>query len=82
MDSERNRPVEHQNEPGTKPSPESRSIAATFRQAVQAGLSPQQVADRVFDAIRDDQFYILTDSEYNADIQGRLAGIQQHLGSV
>jgi hypothetical protein len=32
----------------------------TIRQSVQAGLPPSQVAEIVFDAIRQEKFYILT----------------------
>lgn len=79
LDAERNRPAELQNEPDRKPSPERKLILAAFQQAVQAGLSPGQVADRVFDAIRDEQFFVLTDAEYNSDILNRMEGIRQQL---
>lgn len=40
-------------------------------------MSPESVTDQVFDAIRDDVFYILTDPERNPGIQARLEGILQ-----
>jgi NAD(P)-dependent dehydrogenase (short-subunit alcohol dehydrogenase family) len=80
MDSGRNRPPELQNEPGSEPpSPERAAILASFYQAVQAGLSPQVVADRVFQAIRSEQFVVLTDSDYNSEIQQRMEGMRQQL---
>jgi hypothetical protein len=50
-------------------SPEHEMIIESFRQAVQAGMSPQKIANYVFQAIRDEQFYILTHSDWNSDIQ-------------
>ncbi len=78
MDSERNRPRELQNEPlAVPPSPELVAAVQSMRDAAQAGLPPRQVADQVFDAIRKEQFYILTHPEYNAAIQQRVENILQ-----
>jgi short-subunit dehydrogenase len=78
MDSERNRPRELQNEPlAVSPGPEQAAAVQGMREAAQAGLSPRQVADQVFDAIRKEQFYILTHPEYNAAIQQRMENILQ-----
>jgi NAD(P)-dependent dehydrogenase (short-subunit alcohol dehydrogenase family) len=61
MDCERNRPAELQNEPDNAPArPEDEAAWQALRQAVEAGMPPHQVADQVFDAIRNEQFYILT----------------------
>jgi hypothetical protein len=40
-----------------------------------SGISPQAVADRVFEAIRSEQFYILTDSKSIPMIQKRMENI-------
>jgi NAD(P)-dependent dehydrogenase (short-subunit alcohol dehydrogenase family) len=78
MDSERNRPSELQNEPVDLPiSPEQEAAVQSMRAAAQAGLPPRQVADQVFDAIRKEQFYILTHPEYNSAIQQRMENILQ-----
>ncbi len=78
MDSERNRPPELQSEPDKEPmSPEFESIMQDMRQAAQAGLSPQQVADLVFKAIIVEQFYILTHPEFNHLIKKRIEKILQ-----
>jgi NAD(P)-dependent dehydrogenase (short-subunit alcohol dehydrogenase family) len=65
MDAERNRPQALANASEEQHmSPEvaamTEAAAQAFRQLVQAGLPPSQVADLVFDAIRQEQFYILT----------------------
>lgn len=78
MDSSRNRPPELQNEPISESiSPEGEAIIQEMRQAAQAGMSPQQVADYVFKAIRVEQFYILTHPEFNPMVQNRMENILQ-----
>jgi NAD(P)-dependent dehydrogenase (short-subunit alcohol dehydrogenase family) len=78
LDSERNRPLELQNEPRNEPmSPESEATIQKFVEAVQAGISPQQVADYTFKAIRAEQFYILTTPDFNLGVQKRLEDILQ-----
>lgn len=78
QDKVRNRPLELQNEPGDElASPERAAILESFRRAVQAEIPPPKVADDVFDAIRTEQFRILTHSEWNAKIQEGLGHILQ-----
>jgi len=78
MDSWRNRPEALQNEPQAVPaSPEQEAVVQSMRAAAEAGLPPRQVADQVFDAIRKEQFYILTHPELNAVIQQRMENILQ-----
>jgi hypothetical protein len=40
--------------------------------AIEAGISPLQVADQVFEAIREERFYILTHPEWMPIIQLRV----------
>lgn len=67
MEAERNRPAELQNDPAEemriKTSPEYQEVEKLVREAVRAGISCQQAADCVFDAIREEKFYILTDPD-------------------
>ena len=67
MEAERNRPAELQNDPAEemriKTSPEYWEVERLVREAVQAGISCQQAADCVFDALREEKFYILTDPD-------------------
>ena len=78
MDSARNRPPELQNELMSESlNPEREAIIQEMRQATQAGMSPQQVADYVFKAIRAEQFYILTHPEFNSMVQKRMEDILQ-----
>ena len=76
MDSARNRPIELQNEPGGESiTPEVEAVIQEMVQAVQTGLSPQRVADDVFNAIVNEKFYILTHPDYKPLIQKRIENI-------
>jgi NAD(P)-dependent dehydrogenase (short-subunit alcohol dehydrogenase family) len=78
LDCERDRPLELQNAPMNESmSPEREAVIQEMRQAAQAGMSPQQVADYVFKAIRAEQFYILTHLELNSEVQKRMEDILQ-----
>lgn len=78
MDSERNRPHELRNDPaGEVMSPQREAIDQQMRQAAQEGMSPQQVADRVFSAILAEQFCILTHPELNRLVRKRVESILQ-----
>ena len=75
MESARNRP-------GHFPTAEPRDPASAarweaFRQLVAAGMPPGQVADAVFEAIRKDQFYILTHPELQDSVRSRMEDILQ-----
>lgn len=63
MNSERNRPVELQNEHVELPF-EAQAYLAFMNAAVEAGTSPLQAADQVFEAIKEERFYILTHPEW------------------
>ena len=76
MDSDRNRPDELQN--ASAQAQENSGVSElkeTIREAVQAGTSPDVVADYVFQAIRDEKFYILTHPELKHAVQTRLEDI-------
>jgi NAD(P)-dependent dehydrogenase (short-subunit alcohol dehydrogenase family) len=82
LDAERNRPQALQNAPQEQhTSPETAAMAEmviqVMRQLAQAGLPPSQVAERVFDAIRQEQFYILTHPATKQGVQLRMEDILQ-----
>lgn len=56
---------------------ELRAILEQMRQSLEAGLTPRQVADDVFQAIREKKLYVFTDTEYLPMAQGRMANILQ-----
>jgi len=71
-DSSRNRPAELAE--GTV-SPAAQAIRERVSSMVDAGISPDSVADKVLDAVRDEKLYILTHSEFNEPIRQRVEGI-------
>ncbi len=78
MDCARNRPARLLNDPAEeKMGPESEAMIQFMRQAVEAGMPPHQVADIVFQAIRDETFYILTHPESKEAIRVRMEDILQ-----
>jgi NAD(P)-dependent dehydrogenase (short-subunit alcohol dehydrogenase family) len=63
-DAERHRPAELRNEPVEK-TPQMQAALDAYKAAVEtAGVSPLQVADVVFEAIRKEQFYIFPNPEW------------------
>ena len=75
VDSERNRPALLRNPPRTK-TPEELAREEQMRHAVLSGrVSAEQVADKVFEAVREDRFYILTHPKIKAAIQTRMENI-------
>jgi NAD(P)-dependent dehydrogenase (short-subunit alcohol dehydrogenase family) len=81
-DSGRNRPADLQNgsaQPASGVSAVEARIAK-IPDAIAAGLSPEQVADVVFDAIRRNRFYILTHPRWKPLIQQRMENILNDRG--
>jgi NAD(P)-dependent dehydrogenase (short-subunit alcohol dehydrogenase family) len=69
-ESFRNRPG------GTATDPSgSGEFAARIRAMVEHGVPPESIADKVFDAIREERFWILTHPEFNAAIRERVDGM-------
>jgi NAD(P)-dependent dehydrogenase (short-subunit alcohol dehydrogenase family) len=67
MESERNRPLELQNKArkGSRASdPKIQAYIKKLTQMIKSVISPQQVADIVFNAIREKRFYILANAEF------------------
>ena len=82
MDAERNRPQALANvSEEQQMSPETAAMAEmavlVMRQLAQAGLPPSQVAEMVFDAIRQEKFYILTHPTTKQAAQLRMDAILQ-----
>jgi NAD(P)-dependent dehydrogenase (short-subunit alcohol dehydrogenase family) len=78
LDAERNRPQALQNEPEEQQmSPEMSTMLNVGRQLVQAGMAPSQVAEMVFEAIRQEKFYIFTHKTTKQLVQVRMEDILQ-----
>ena len=76
--SERNKPAELQDESGPDiSSPEYQEMMDRKKTRIEAGMSPQVIADHVFKAIREDIFYILPAPEVKGLVQDWAEGIIQ-----
>jgi NAD(P)-dependent dehydrogenase (short-subunit alcohol dehydrogenase family) len=73
----RNRPDELWDDPAARPSREELERREQEWAAMTGarGMAPEAVAERVFQAIRDEQFYILTHDEFDAAIRARMENI-------
>lgn len=69
--SGRNRPPEPQQEPRARADPFREADGRTTREAIETGMPPEQVADKVFRGIREERLYILTHRDFDADIRKR-----------
>lgn len=76
MDADRNRPAGLRNDTGEEArSAQLEAIEQGFRQLLATGMSPEQVADHVFNAIRDEKFYIITHPETKDRVRARMEDI-------
>ena len=74
MNAERNRPAELRDGPAEIDSQDLSAIEAT-KAAVEAGMSPRELAGHVFGAIREERFYILTHPEEMPAIRERVENL-------
>jgi NAD(P)-dependent dehydrogenase (short-subunit alcohol dehydrogenase family) len=67
LEAERNRPAALQNPPDAQAidlsDPKVQEMTRYYKQLFKKGMSPQQVADIVFDAIKEKKFYVLPNAE-------------------
>ena len=73
LDSARNRPADLAD--AAPAQAENAEAAQAVRQLVAAGLAPAQVATRVFEAIRDERFYVLPSAGWHDRIRARMEDI-------
>jgi short-subunit dehydrogenase len=74
--AERNRPAELRSDPAQETrSAQMEAMEQAFRQLLATGLSPEQVADHVFNAIREEKFYIITHPETKDRVRMRMEDI-------
>jgi NAD(P)-dependent dehydrogenase (short-subunit alcohol dehydrogenase family) len=75
LEADRNRPATPGAAAARPPTPEEAAMEETVRQLLATGLPPAEVAARVFAAIRDERFYILTHPEWKGLIRTRMEDI-------
>jgi NAD(P)-dependent dehydrogenase (short-subunit alcohol dehydrogenase family) len=74
----RRRHVEMEDVPGErKMAQKDEQLIERLRRSFKEGMPPKEVADKVFDAIRGERFYILTHPEEKVRVQRRMEGILQ-----
>jgi NAD(P)-dependent dehydrogenase (short-subunit alcohol dehydrogenase family) len=76
VDAARNRPEELRNQTAAPPHGQT-TAELLARRAMESGLSPQRVAGQVFEAIREEKFYILTHPDWKPLVQRRVESILQ-----
>lgn len=81
INSERNRP-EHLRRPFIPPEPDQPDRLQLMAEIYLNSVEPPSVADMVFEAVRTRQFYIWTDSVYDAPIRQRHESIQNSSNPV
>ena len=74
IDSERNRPDEFQT-PQQELDEAGQAMNEAFRQFIDQGMPPAQVAEKVFAAIQDEKFYILPHPELLEPVRSRMEDI-------
>jgi NAD(P)-dependent dehydrogenase (short-subunit alcohol dehydrogenase family) len=77
LESDRNRPAELQNASQMQLNPAGEAFLQYMQQAVETGMPPEKVAEIVFQAIREEKFYILTHPEFKAAIESRNEDVLQ-----
>jgi NAD(P)-dependent dehydrogenase (short-subunit alcohol dehydrogenase family) len=71
VNAELHRPAELRNEP-MEPTPEMQASLAAFKALMDGSMPPLQVADAVFEAIKNEQFYILSHPEWRELVKMRM----------
>src|SRR4051812_45866109 len=84
MYSNRNRPETLSDDPSSGDlTPEGKARADRIKHLAETqGMQPEQLADMVFNAIRDEQFWILTHDDYDNNIRNRMEGILNRTNPV
>ncbi len=81
-DSGRNRPERYGETPPLDPASPAAAVVAEIARRLEAGIDPGDVAARVVEAIRTEQFYIFTHPNMRQAVEGRFAAIQAAMDRV
>ncbi|MGH7268898.1 MAG: SDR family NAD(P)-dependent oxidoreductase [Polyangiaceae bacterium] len=80
--SERNRPAPTKHGAGGERSPEEKAMEDLLRSAVDAGIPPAVVADKVLRAVTEETFWILTHKKTKGGVERRMRAILDDRGPV
>jgi NAD(P)-dependent dehydrogenase (short-subunit alcohol dehydrogenase family) len=81
-ESGRNRPQRYGPTPSLDPNSPAAAVVAEIASRLQAGLDPAAVAERVLDAIRNDELYLFTHPNMRGEVDERFAAIQAAMDKV
>ena len=81
-ESGRNRPQRYGPTPSLDPNSPAAAVVAEITSRLQAGLDPAAVAERVLDAIRNDELYVFTHPNMRGQVDERFAAIQAAMDKV
>jgi NAD(P)-dependent dehydrogenase (short-subunit alcohol dehydrogenase family) len=81
-ESGRNRPGRYGESHQLDPASPAAQVVAEIARRLEAGIDPGQVAARVLEAIRNDQFYIFTHPNMREAVDERFAAIQAAMDGV
>ena len=83
MDAERNRPEIYLNDLfSDNRHPEPDEMEKSFREMIKAGMPPSVLAEIVFDAIKEERFYIFTHPEIKPLVKLRMDGIMEERNPI
>jgi NAD(P)-dependent dehydrogenase (short-subunit alcohol dehydrogenase family) len=81
-DADRNRPADLSKTVDAIPDEQRELMDTTVRNFLKTGLKPSEIADQVFNAIRDDQLYIITHPEMDFIVKERFDNILSRTNPV
>jgi NAD(P)-dependent dehydrogenase (short-subunit alcohol dehydrogenase family) len=81
-ESGRNRPQRYGPTPSLDPKSPAAAVVAEIASRLQAALDPAAVAERVLDAIRNDELYVFTHPNMRGEVDERFAAIQTAMDKV
>jgi NAD(P)-dependent dehydrogenase (short-subunit alcohol dehydrogenase family) len=81
-ESGRNRPQRYGPTPSLDPNSPAAAVVAEIASRLQAGLDPAAIAERVLDAIRNDELYVFTHPNMRGEVDERFAAIQAAMDKV
>jgi NAD(P)-dependent dehydrogenase (short-subunit alcohol dehydrogenase family) len=81
-ESGRNRPERYGESPQLDPASPAAQVVAEIARRLEAGIDPGEVAAKVLEAIRNEQFYIFTHPNMRQAVDGRFAAIQAAMDRV
>jgi NAD(P)-dependent dehydrogenase (short-subunit alcohol dehydrogenase family) len=81
-EAERNRPTDLSNDSDAEVPAQAQAFGEAFRAMLASGIPPQDVANAVVEAIRNDRLYVFTNAETEGRLRGRLDRMLNDAGAA